>query len=233
MSRKESRVVRKRQDLLSDRPHQFMEIPARQVGAADRGLKDHIPYEGKPRAERVEYYMARRMPRGKPDLQLLRANGYRVSGDEREVYWRKRRSEREPEHCGTLLRVIIDRLIQGMEEDGGFGEPSNRWNPLDVIDVGVGQIDRSNRPSGIREQRDHFGSGSAWINHHDLVSLRAPDEISVLAKRPAGESVDLEKLQWIRIEGLKRQTVNELPHPQPPVAAGLLKVNPEPIMLVT
>lgn len=29
------------------------------------------------------------------------------------------------------------------------------------------------------------------------------------------------------------QTVKELPHPHPPVALGFLKVNPEPIMVLT
>ena len=61
----------------------------------------------------------------------------------------------------------------------------------------------------------------------------AEGDIGVLTEGPRGKAVDLNGERTADVEGPSRQTVNELPQPQPPVATGLLNVNPEPIMLVT
>lgn len=76
------------------------------------------------------------------------------------------------------------------------------------------------------------------IDHDRPVRGGAANQIAVLAERSTREPTDLER-------GLRgspgapgsgrfgTQTVKELPQPHPPLAAGLLKLNPEPIMLET
>lgn len=112
-----------------------------------------------------------------------------------------------------------------MEEDRHLGKGPDRRNSLHMIDMRVREVDCLELLPTLAEQVKHSGSRGARIHDRGAARKRIAQEITVLGERTACEKVDAE---WCGV-----QTVKELPQPQPLLATGLLKVNPDPIIEVT
>ena len=178
--------------------------------------------------------MPRRVAGSETNLKPRFAHGNRLPGNEREVGRGKGLLENEAEERAPLLCVVVHRPIGRVQVDRHAGdEPPERGNPLDVIEVGVRKVDGSDAPPPAPGRLDHRRGSRTGINGHPRSGPGAEGNIGVLTERPRGKAVDLDGERTADVEGRGRQTVNELPHPHPPVATGLVNVNPEPIMLVT
>ena len=177
--------------------------------------------------------MPRCVPGGETNLQLLVPNTNGLPRVHRKIGRREHASKFQTVGERGLFCVIVDGAIGRVEEDRSRGVLPNRRNTLNVIEVGMRKVDCLDAASGRSKLLDHRRCAGTGIDHSHLVRSRAAQEVAVLIKRPTVESADLEEPRLINARRLGSQTVKELPHPQPPVAAGLLKVNPAPIMLVT
>jgi hypothetical protein len=161
------------------------------------------------------------MSRGKANLEYALPNPDGFTRHEVPVGRRKWGERTESYPIGDLGGMIVKEPRFGMEIDGGIGEGADHPHSLDVVHVSVRQIDGLDLFPRLPDGADHVGRRRPGIHEGHAAGSRTAKEITGLGEGPAGER-----------EGLD-QIVNELPHPQPPVATGFLKVNPDPIMEVT
>lgn len=192
MAGREGDVIAQRQQVLRDGADQVTVVAAREVGAADAPVEQHVAHEGVAGAIVEEHDMARRVARAVQHLQRLPADADFVAIVQ-PARGREGLGLREAEHLALLRQGVDPELVAFVGADDGQGQRARqRAGAAGVVDVRVREPQRLERQATLFDRLQQLADVAARVDQGGLVGFVAPDKGAVLFEGGDGEGEAVE-----------------------------------------
>ena len=176
VARDETDIITERPELVADRTDQRGVIAARQVGTADRALKQHIANHRQSRWRMEKHHVAGRVAGAVQNLQRQVTETHCVTVVQPAI-GRERRRRAETEHTTLMGQLINPELVFLLRPlDWNVQALSELGRTTGMIDMAVCQQNFHDADPGLCGSRKYLLDVTTWINDSCLQGFLAPEQ---------------------------------------------------------